>query len=44
MNKAIGTRIAKEIGVPLLVDAPKNGLAWGPFLRIRSKLTSQNLL
>ena len=32
MNKVVGTCIAKEIGVPLLVDAPKSGLAWGPFL------------
>ena len=35
MNKAIGTHIAKEIGIPLLVDASKSGLAWGPFLLIR---------
>ena len=27
MNKAIGTHIAKEIGIPLLVDALKSGLA-----------------
>ncbi|KAF3947127.1 hypothetical protein CMV_026699 [Castanea mollissima] len=35
INKAVGNCFAKEIGVPLLVDAPKSGLAWGPFLRIR---------
>ena len=34
MNSVVGTRIANEIGVPILIDAPKNGLAWGPFLRI----------
>ena len=31
----IGTCIANEIGNPLMVDAPKSGLAWGPFLHIR---------
>ncbi|XP_023918052.1 uncharacterized protein LOC136066625 [Quercus suber] len=35
MNAIVGNYIANEIGVPLLVDAPKSGLAWGPFLRIR---------
>ena len=35
MNSVVGTRIAKEIGIPLVVDALKSGLAWGPFLRIR---------
>ncbi|XP_075661571.1 uncharacterized protein LOC142631309 [Castanea sativa] len=35
MNATVGRYIANEIGVPLLVDAPKSGLAWGPFLRIR---------
>lgn len=34
MNSVVGTHIAKEIGIPLVVDAPKSGLAWGPFLRI----------
>ena len=34
MNSVVGTRIANEIGVPILIDAPKSGLAWGPFLRI----------
>ena len=34
MNSFVGTRIANEIGVLVLVDAPKSGLAWGPFLRI----------
>ena len=33
MNSTVG--IANEIGVPLLVDAAKSGLAWGPFLRIK---------
>ncbi|KAF3957648.1 hypothetical protein CMV_017358 [Castanea mollissima] len=35
MNSTIGNYIANEIGIPLLVDAPTSGLAWGPFLRIR---------
>ena len=35
MNVIVGNYIANEIGIPLLVDAPKSGLAWGPFLRIR---------
>ena len=35
MNATVGNYIANEIGVPILVDAPKSGLAWGPFLRIR---------
>ena len=35
MNSTIGNYIANEIGVPLLVDASKSGLAWGPFLHIR---------
>ena len=34
MNTTIGKHIAKEIGTPLLIDAPKSGLAWGPFLRM----------
>ena len=34
MNIAVGTRIANEINTCLVVDAPKNGQAWGPFLRI----------
>nr|POE74496.1 hypothetical protein CFP56_66582 [Quercus suber] len=34
-NSVVGTRIANEIGVPILIDAPKSGLAWDPFLRIR---------
>ena len=34
MNRAVGTRIAREIGTPILVDAPSSGLAWGPFLQI----------
>ena len=35
MNVIVGNYIANEIGIHLLVDAPKSGLAWGPFLRIR---------
>jgi len=35
MNANVGNYIANEIGVPLLVDAPKSGLMWGPYLRIR---------
>ena len=27
MNSNVGTHIAKEIGRPLLIDAPKSGLA-----------------
>lgn len=38
MNSVVGTHIAKEIGIPLVVDAPKSGLAWGPFLRIRADI------
>lgn len=43
INKAIGNYTIKDIGVLLLVDAPKSGLTWGPFLRIRWILTSLNL-
>ena len=35
MNATVGNYISNEIGVPLLVDAPKSGLAWRPFLHIR---------
>ena len=35
MNKAIGTCISNEMGEFIMVDAPKSGLAWGPFLRIK---------
>ena len=35
MNTTVGNHIAKEIGTPLLIDAPGSGLAWGPFLRMR---------
>ena len=35
MNKAIGTRIGNEMGELIMVDAPKSGLAWGPFLQIK---------
>ena len=32
MNKTVGTHIVNVIGNSLMVDAPKSGLAWGPFL------------
>ena len=35
MNTIVGNHIAKEIGVSLVIDTPKSGLAWGPFLMIR---------
>jgi hypothetical protein len=35
MNKAVGTGIARAIGEPIAVDAPTNGVACGPYLRIR---------
>ena len=35
MNIFIGNHIANEIGILLLIDAPKSGLAWGPFLHMR---------
>ena len=35
MNTTIGNHIAKEIGILLVIDAPKSGLAWGPFLSIQ---------
>ena len=35
MNATVGNYISDEIGIPLLVDAPKSGLASRPFLRIR---------
>ena len=35
MNTTVGNHIAKEIGTPLFIDAPKSGLAWGPFLHMR---------
>ena len=38
INKTIGTRIANKIGNPLMVDAPKSGLVWGPFLRIKDDI------
>ena len=44
MNATVGNYIANEIGVPLLVDAPKSGLAWGPFLRIRVDVDITKLL
>ena len=44
MNATVGNYIANEIGVPLLVDAPQSGLAWGPFLRIRVDVDITKLL
>ena len=44
MNATVGNYIDNEIGVPLLVDAPKSGLAWGPFLRIRVDVDITKLL
>ena len=35
MNKAVGSSIGNKMGELIMVDAPKSGLAWGPFLRIR---------
>ena len=35
MNKAIETKIGNEMGELIMVDAPKSGLAWSPFLRVR---------
>ena len=35
MNKVIGTRIGNEMGELIMVDAPKSGLAWSPFLQVR---------
>lgn len=31
----MGAKIANEVGELITVDAPKSGVAWGPFLRIR---------
>ena len=38
MNTDVGARIANEMGELIMVDAPKSGLAWGPFLRIRVRV------
>ena len=38
MNRAVGTRIAKEIDTPFMVETPKSSLARGPFLRIRVEI------
>nr|POE53677.1 hypothetical protein CFP56_36840 [Quercus suber] len=35
MNKVIGTHIGNEMGKLIMEDAPKSGLAWGPFLQIK---------
>ena len=35
MNTTVDNHIAKEIGTPLLINAPGSGLAWGPFLHMR---------
>jgi len=32
MNKAVGIKIGNDMGELIMVDAPKSGLAWGPFL------------
>ena len=32
MNTNVGARIANEMGELIMVDAPKSGFAWGPFL------------
>ena len=42
MNSVIGTRIANEIGVPILIDAPKSGLALGPFVMPRTPKGPKN--
>ena len=44
MNSLVGSWIANEIGVPILVDAPKSGFAWGPFLRIWVDIDATNPL
>ena len=44
MNATVGNYIANEIDIPLLVDAPKSGLAWGPFLHIRVDVDITKLL
>ena len=44
MNTAIGTLIAKEINTPLMVNALKSSLTWGPFLRIRVDIDITKLL
>ena len=38
MNKDVGARIASEMAELVMVDAPKSGLAWGPFLWIRVRI------
>ncbi|KAL0007353.1 hypothetical protein SO802_008855 [Lithocarpus litseifolius] len=35
MSREVGAKIANEVGELITVDAPKSGVAWGPFLRIR---------
>lgn len=44
MNLSVGNHIANEIGIPLLIDAPKSGLAWGPFLCMRVDIDITKLL
>ena len=44
MNITIGTCVANEINTCLMVDTPKNGLAWGPSLRIWVDIDITNLL
>ena len=38
MNKDVGACIASEMAELIMVDAPKSGLAWGPFLWIRVRI------
>ena len=38
MNKDVEAHSANEMGKLIIVDAPKSGLAWGPFLRIRVRI------
>lgn len=35
MSREVGAKIANEVGELITVDAPKSGVSWGPFLRIR---------
>ena len=44
MNKTVSTRIANAIGNSLIVDAPKSGLAWSPFLQIKVDIDITKLL
>lgn len=35
MSREVGAKITNVVGELITVDAPKSGVAWGPFLRIR---------